>query len=121
MVGLINSLEGREKKAEVESRPSPFASQRSELPPEPRLQLAPDSEEQIDKHQAPDLKTQHPLQEIKEIRKSSESELNHYSWVDQNSGIVRIPIEEAKKLVLQRGLPVRPPRPNQTPKQIEQK
>src|SRR5215813_5605336 len=69
MVGLINSLEGREKKAEVESRPSPFASQRSELPPEPRLQLAPDSEQQIDKHEAPDLKTQHPLQEMKEIRK----------------------------------------------------
>jgi hypothetical protein len=31
-----------------------------------------------------------------------------YSWVDRNAGIVRIPIDEAIKKTLERGLPARP-------------
>jgi hypothetical protein len=31
-----------------------------------------------------------------------------YGWVDQSMGTVRLPIERAKDLVLERGLPVRP-------------
>jgi hypothetical protein len=31
-----------------------------------------------------------------------------YSWIDQAMGTVRLPIERAKDLVLERGLPVRP-------------
>ena len=65
MSAVLNSFEGREKKAELESRPSPFAAERAKLPPEPRLQLAPGSEEQIDKNEPPNLKTQHPLEEFK--------------------------------------------------------
>ena len=34
--------------------------------------------------------------------------LNGYSWVDRNAGVVRIPIDEAMKLTVQRGLPARP-------------
>jgi len=33
--------------------------------------------------------------------------LTHYQWVDQSQGIVRIPIDKAMQLVLQRGLPAR--------------
>ena len=33
--------------------------------------------------------------------------LDSYGWVDKNAGIVRIPIDEAMKLTLQRGLPTR--------------
>jgi len=108
MVALINSFEGREQKSEVESRPSPFAAERPKIPPEPRLQLAPGSEEQIDKRVPPDLKTQHPLQEMKELRSNWEKQLNGYGWVDEQGGVVRIPIEDAKRLLLQRGLPTRP-------------
>ena len=107
MVALINSFEGREQKSEVESRPSPFAAERQKLPPEPRLQLAPSSEEQIDKRIPPNLKQQHPLQEMKDLRSSWEQQLNSYSWVDEQNGVVRIPIEDAKRLLLQRGLPAR--------------
>jgi hypothetical protein len=32
--------------------------------------------------------------------------LDHYSWVDQSQGKVRIPIERAMELIAQRGLPV---------------
>lgn len=107
MVALINSFEGREQKSELESRPSPFAAERAKIPPEPRLQLAPNSEEQIDKRIPPNLKTQHPLQEMKELRSEWEKQLTTYGWVDEQSGVVRIPIDDAKRLLLQRGLPTR--------------
>ena len=109
MSAVMSSLEGREEAAELESRPSPFAAERAKLPPEPRLQLAPNSEEQIDNNKAPDLKTQHPLEEMKELQKSWDQQLHSYGWVDEQSGVVRIPIDDAKKLVLQR-LPIRPAR-----------
>jgi hypothetical protein len=92
MAAVINTLEGREKKAELESRPSPFAAERAKLPPEPRLQLAPNSDEQIDENKPPNLKTQHPLEEMKELQKSWEAQLHSYGWVDERGGVVRIPI-----------------------------
>jgi len=107
ITAVLNTFEGREKKAELESRPSPFAAERPKIPPEPRLQLAPNSEEQIDKKEPPDLKTRHPLEEMKELRTIWDKQLNGYSWVDEQGGVVRIPIGEAKKLLLQRGLPTR--------------
>lgn len=108
---VINTFEGRERKAELESRPSPFAADRSKLPPEPRLQLAPNTEEQIDKNRPPNLKTQHPLEEMNDLRKTWDELLNSYGWVDEKAGIVRIPINDAKRLLLQRGLPTRPAKP----------
>ena len=33
--------------------------------------------------------------------------LTTYGWTDKNAGVVRIPIERAKDLLLERGLPVR--------------
>jgi hypothetical protein len=107
IAAVLNSFEGRERKAELESRPSPFAAQRAKLPPEPRLQLAPNSEEQIDQNAGPNLKTQHPLEEMKQLRKTWDEQLTSYGWVDEASGIVRIPIEQAKKLLLERGLETR--------------
>ncbi len=58
------------------------------LPPEPRIQANP----------AADLKT---------LRQKEDALLGSYSWVDERAGIVRIPIEQAMKLVLEHGLPVR--------------
>jgi hypothetical protein len=34
-------------------------------------------------------------------------ELQTYGWIDQQGGVARVPIDEAKKLLLQRGLPAR--------------
>jgi hypothetical protein len=48
-----------------------------------------------------------PANEIFEFRQRENAELTEYGWVDRNAGIVRIPIEEAKKLLEQRGLPSR--------------
>ena len=107
MSAVLNRFEGREKRAELESRPSPFAAERPNLPPEPRLQLAPNSEEQIAKNEPPNLYIQHPLEEIKELRKSWDEQLHSYGWVDEQAGVVRRPIDEATRLLLERGLPTR--------------
>jgi len=66
---------------------SPFEDVRT-VPPEPRLQTA-----------APlDLKRYHADQE---------KILQGYGWVDSHAGIVRIPVDRAMDLLLQKGYPVR--------------
>jgi hypothetical protein len=63
-------------------------SQGERVPPEPRLQTA-------------------PRQDLRDLRASEDVLLDSYAWVDKNAGIVRIPIDEAIRLTLQRGLPTR--------------
>lgn len=46
--------------------------------------------------------------ELNDFRYQEEEKLNSYGWVDQNAGVVHIPIDEAMKLVAQRGLPTTP-------------
>ena len=46
--------------------------------------------------------------EINDFRLKEEQTLNSYSWVDEKSGVVRIPIERAMQLLVQRGLPTTP-------------
>ena len=58
------------------------------LPPEPRLQTD-------------------PRGDLANLRRSEDTVLNSYGWVDRNAGIVRIPIEQAMKLTVERGLPTR--------------
>jgi hypothetical protein len=41
------------------------------------------------------------------LRSHENSELNSYGWLDRSNGIVRIPIDHAMDLILQRGLPTR--------------
>jgi hypothetical protein len=47
--------------------------------------------------------------EINAFRLQEEQTLNSYGWVDQEAGVVRIPINRAMELTAQRGLPTRPP------------
>src|SRR2546422_5857297 len=62
------------------------------LPPEPRLQGAPG-------HQIS------PQDELRQTRAEAEAALSSYGWVDEKTGIARIPIDEAIKLLGERGLP----------------
>ena len=67
----------------------PLAVQReNRLPPEPRLQT-------------------NPREDLRELRVAEDEMLTTYGWVDRNAGVVRIPIDEAMKLTIQRGLPAR--------------
>ena len=54
------------------------------LPAEPRLQ-------------------QFPSSELYEFRTKEDAELHSYGWVDKNAGTVHIPIEDAMRLMLERG------------------
>jgi len=56
--------------------------------PEPHLQISPSTD-------------------LREFRAWEDAELNSYGWIDKTSGVVRIPIERAMDLVLQKGLPTR--------------
>jgi len=42
------------------------------------------------------------------FRLQEEQKLHSYGWVDQNAGVVRIPIDRAMELIAQRGLPTTP-------------
>ncbi len=48
-----------------------------------------------------------PPRDLEEFRAREEEQLHTYGWINRTSGIVRIPIERAMELVLQKGLPAR--------------
>jgi hypothetical protein len=66
---------------------SPFENVRA-LPPRPVLQVT-------------------PAQDLHQYLDQQDAVLNSYGWVDQKAGVVRIPIDRAMNLLLQKGLPVR--------------
>lgn len=54
----------------------------------------------------PQLQT-NPRQDLRDLRAQEDAVLSTYGWADRNTGDVRIPIDQAMKLTLQRGLPAR--------------
>ena len=86
MGGLFKLLETMALKNDPVT--SPVAAPAGQEPPEPRLLK--DEPRALAKQRAEERKV-----------------LETYGWVDQTSGVARVPIEEAKKLLLQRGLPTR--------------
>jgi hypothetical protein len=82
-------------------RMSPLAAQPTQMPPDtmgsPLFGGAPE----------PRLLTDEP-RNLQQERERATGVLQGYGWVDEKGGVARIPIEEAKKLIVERGLPVRP-------------
>ena len=70
------------------------AGQANRLPPEPRLQTD-------------------PRQDLQNLRSAEDAMLTSYGWVDKSAGVARIPVGEAMKLVVKRGLPARQGRPGE--------
>ena len=52
---------------------------------------------------------QFPVTEMYEFRKHEDEVLQKYGWVDKEAGVVRMPIADAMKLAVERGLPARAP------------
>jgi hypothetical protein len=75
------------------------------VPAEPRLQPFPTKEPDGVAISPVDAT---PVVDMVHMRASEDAQLNTPGWIDPQKGIVRIPIERAKQLVLQRGLPVNP-------------
>jgi hypothetical protein len=56
-----------------------------------------------------------PLNEMYEHRQQEDAQLRGYGWVDRNAGTVRLPIAEAMRLTVARGLPSRATAPDAPP------
>ncbi len=60
----------------------------------------------VERPAVPLLQTR-PPQELEILRRSEESQLESYQWVDPEQGIVRIPIDRAIDILAEQGLPHR--------------
>lgn len=56
----------------------------------------------------PRLQTDNGMQDLVDLHHREDLLLDHYSWINQSQGSVRIPIDRAMELIAQRGLPVEP-------------
>lgn len=55
----------------------------------------------------PSLQTQ-PFKDIYMLREDEAKKLQSYGWVDQDGGVVRIPVDRAMEVMLERGFSSRP-------------
>jgi hypothetical protein len=44
---------------------------------------------------------------LKQLRQAENVEINTYHWIDKEAGVVAIPVEQAIKILAQKGLPTR--------------
>src|ERR1700735_1416136 len=75
VLGLFQYLLKREGGVPASRIESPAQDAR-QLPPEPRLEVTPDTD-------------------LQEMRSAEDQVLNNYAWLDQQNGIVRLPIDRA--------------------------
>jgi hypothetical protein len=54
-----------------------------------------------------------PLNEGYEFQQQEQAAVTSYGWVDRNAGTVRLPVAEAMRLTVERGLPSRQPQDGQ--------
>ena len=83
---LLGTYERRHERAQTQVYPL-AAGRQDRLPPSPRLQT-------------------NPQQELQDLRAKQQSLLTGYGWVNRDAGVARIPIEDAMRMVVERGLPV---------------
>jgi len=81
MIGLFDVLAERE--ARRSDPANPLAQSVSKLPPEPRLQAL-------------------PVLDLEALRAAEARMLDGYSWVDEQAGVARIPIERAMEVLVER-------------------
>lgn len=58
---------------------------------------------QVKEPQGPRLQTQ-PFKDVYALRQGERDKLTSYGWVDQGAGVVRMPIEDAMRLAIERGI-----------------
>ena len=86
VVGLLNVFETRSLESQAVG---PALLDTEQLPPTgPRLQA-------------------NPERDLQDLQAADQAILTTYGWVDQETGKVRIPIDQAMDLLLKQGLPVR--------------
>jgi hypothetical protein len=85
VLGLLNLFSDMAQKADPPVPPMGRHEQ-GRLPPEPRLQV-------------------NPFQDVRDLVVEDKAALAASAWVDEKAGIARIPIDDAMRIVAQKGLP----------------
>ncbi|MGA3292340.1 MAG: hypothetical protein ABSE45_00005 [Candidatus Acidiferrales bacterium] len=89
LVGMKLTFNYFKKVQPLGATTSPMVSEGERvLPPRPRLQVQ-------------------PHLELADYCAAQQQEVTTYAWVDRQSGVVRIPIDRAMELIIERGLPAR--------------
>jgi hypothetical protein len=83
--GTFWLFEGRTATANQESQLFPLAVGQAKEPPAPRLQTQ-------------------PFKDVYQLKTGQLDKLHGYGWVDQGTGVVHIPIDEAMRIVGERGM-----------------
>jgi hypothetical protein len=86
--GTFAALTNITTRTEQETQQFPLAAGQQVDPPQPRLQTQ-------------------PFKDLYLLRQTENERLGSYGWVAKDQGSVHIPIDEAMRLMLQRGLPTR--------------
>jgi hypothetical protein len=90
LVGMRFTFKYFQKTQPLGATTSPMVSETERtLPPSPRLQIQ-------------------PHVELSDYCAAQQQSVNGYSWIDQQAGLVHIPVDRAMDLILERGLPTRP-------------
>jgi hypothetical protein len=86
-----------------EQKATEVEAQGRKLPPSPMplLQGAPGRDSTATDNKPTDL----PLEAMANLRKSTDEKLNSYGWVDKPGGIAHVPIDRAKGMIAEKGLP----------------
>jgi hypothetical protein len=82
--GTFWLFEDRTQAINQEAQRFPLAAGQVKEPPLPRLQTQ-------------------PFKDVWQLKQGQREKLQSYGWVDQSTGVVHIPIDEAMRLVVERG------------------
>ena len=82
--GTFWLFEGREQTMNQQAQQFPLAAGQPKEPPTPRLQTQ-------------------PFKDVYQLKQGQLGKLHSYGWVDQSTGVVHIPIEDAMRIVSERG------------------
>jgi hypothetical protein len=98
---VVKGLDWAFKKLDTATAPQPATQVQAErqIPPEPVLQGAPGKDNKP---------TELPLAAMDALREQTTKEITSYGWVDKSGGVARIPIDRAKAIIAEKGLPALP-------------
>jgi hypothetical protein len=82
--GTFWLFEGREQAWNQQIQRFPLAAGQTKEPPTPRLQTQ-------------------PFMDVYQLKRAELERLTSYGWVDQGTGVVHIPIDDAMRIVAERG------------------
>jgi len=90
MTGMYFAFNSFKKSNPMGPTASPMVAENAPrvMPPKPLLQVR-------------------PHQELKDYCAAQQEQVSTYGWVDQPSGVVRVPVDRAEELILAKGLPAR--------------